>query len=228
VQTNEVGRCAALLPGFMAIARATGMPLRLLEVGASAGLNLHWDRYRYEADGFIWGDVDSPVRIRFDFEGPEPEPVAVEVAERRGCDQRPVDPLAEEGRLTLLSFVWPDQMERMERLRAALGAAAEVPIEVERAGAAEWIAERLEERRPGMVTAVFHSIVMQYLDEEERREFDRRLREAGEAAEEDSPLAWLRMEPGGERAEVRLTFWPGGEERLLARVGYHGDPVHLL
>lgn len=75
---------------------------------------------------------------------------------------------------------------------------------------------------------VFHSIVMQYLAEEERGEFEHRLHEAGEAADRDSPLFWLRMEPGGERAEVRLTRWPGGEERLLGRVGYHGDPVQLV
>lgn len=228
VQTNEVGRCAALLPGFLAIAAKTGLPLRLLEVGASGGLNLRWDRYRYEADGFNWGDAESLVRIRFQFEGPAPESVAVEVIERRGCDRRPIEPSTEEGRLTLLSFVWPDQVERMERLRAALEAAAEVPVEVERAGAAEWIDKRLAESRPGVATVVFHSIVMQYLAEEERREFERHLRKAGEAVDENSPLAWLRMEPGGERAEVRLTLWPGGEERLLARVGYHGDPVQLL
>lgn len=228
VQTNEVGRCAALLPGFMTIAEGTGLPLRLLEVGASGGLNLRWDRYRYEAGGFAWGDPRSPVRIDFDLEGPPPEPIAVEVVERRGCDRRPVDPATEEGRLTLLSFVWPDQVERMERLRAAFGVAGEVPVEVERAGAAEWVAAQLAERRAGVATVVFHSIVMQYLAEDERRAFGRRVVEAGEAADEDSPLAWLRMEPAGDRAEVRLTLWPGGEERLLARVGYHGDPVQVV
>ena len=69
---------------------------------------------------------------------------------------------------------------------------------------------------------------MQYLTEEERREFERRVLVAGEAATETAPLAWLRMEPAGERAEVRLTCWPDGEDRLLARVGYHGDPVQLF
>jgi hypothetical protein len=227
VQTNEVGRCAALLVGFLAVAAETGLPLRLLEVGSSAGLNLNWDRYRYEADGFSWGDPDSPVRIGFELAGPVPRVVPVEVLERRGCDPRPLDPISEEGRLTLLSFVWADQRQRLDRLRAALSMAAEAPVAVEQGGAGEWIAARLSEPRDGAVTVVFHSIVMQYLGEDERTEFERTLRAAGDSASERSPLAWLRMEPGGERAEVRLTLWPGGEERILARGGYHGDPVDL-
>jgi hypothetical protein len=226
VQTNEVGRCAALLPGFLAAAEA-GLPLRLLEVGSSAGLNLRWDRYRYEADGFRWGEPEAPVRIAFELGGRAPEPIPVEVAERRGCDPGPIDPATEEGRLTLLSFVWPDQVDRLTRLRSALEAAAELPVEVDRAGAADWIAERLAETRPGVTTVLFHSIVMQYLPEEERRDFERRLAAAGEDAGEDAPLFWLRMEPAGEMAEVRITRWPGGEDRFLARVGYHGDPVRI-
>ncbi|HKF82729.1 MAG TPA: DUF2332 family protein [Solirubrobacterales bacterium] len=228
VQTNEVGRCATLLPGFFAVAAATGLPLRLLEVGASAGLNLRWDRYRYETDGFAWGEPASPVRVGFRLEGGAPSAVPVEIADRRGCDPRPVDPASEEGRLTLLSFVWADQAERLRRLRAALAPAADLPVAVDRAGAAEWVAERLAAPADGVATVVFHSIVMQYLPEGERREFERRILAAGEGATKEAPLAWLRMEPAGERAEVRLTIWPGGEDRLLARVGYHGDPVQLL
>ena len=48
---------------------------------------------------------------------------------------------------------------------------------------------------------------------------------AGERATGAAPLAWLRMEPAGERAELRLTTWPGGEERVLGTAGYHGHPV---
>jgi hypothetical protein len=227
VQTNEVGRCAALLPGFLAVAASAGLPLRLLEVGASGGLNLQWDRYRYEAGEYAWGDSTSPVRIGFRSEGEMPWAGAVEIAERRGCDPRPVDPATEEGRLTLLSFVWADQADRLRRLRAALAVAEEVPVTVDRAGAAEWIAEQLARTAKGLTTVVFHSIVMQYLPEGERREFEGRVLAAGEVATENAPLAWLWMEPAGERAEVRLTCWPGGEDRLLARVGYHGDPVQL-
>ncbi len=77
VQTNEVGRCAALLPGLLAVAAATGLPLRLLEVGASAGLNLRWDSYRYRAGDFAWGPADSPVRLDFELTGElHPDPPA--------------------------------------------------------------------------------------------------------------------------------------------------------
>jgi hypothetical protein len=228
VQTNEVGRCAALLPGFLDVAARTGKPLRMLEVGASAGLNLGWSEYRYEAGDFAWGPPDSDLRIEFELVGGAgPAPVPATVAERAGCDASPVDPASEEGRLTLLSYAWPDQMARMERLRAALAIAAARPAPVERGGAVEWAAARLAEPAPGLATILFHSIVMQYLSEDERDAFARVVQEAGSRAGEETPLAWLRMEPDGERAAISLATWPGGEERLLAHSGYHGTPVEL-
>jgi hypothetical protein len=227
VQTNEVGRCAALLPGFLDVAARTGRPLRMLEVGASAGLNLGWSEYRYEAGAFAWGPPDSALRIEFELIGGEIEAVRATVAERAGCDAAPVDPGSEEGRLTLLSCCWPDQATRMERLCAALEIAAARPAPVERCGAVEWAAARLAEPASGRATILFHSVVMQYLSEDEREAFARVVREAGSRADEDAPLAWLRMEPDGDRAAVRLATWPGGEDRRLARAGYHGTPVEL-
>jgi hypothetical protein len=227
VQTNEVGRCAALLPGFLTVAARSGLPLRMLEVGASAGLNLGWSEYRYEAEGFAWGQADSPLRIAFELSGGEIPAVRATVAERAGCDAAPVDPTTEEGRLTLLSYCWPDQATRMERLRAALELAAACPAAVDRSGAVEWAAARLAEPAPGRATVLFHSVVMQYLSEEERDDFAQVVGEGGSRAGEDAPLAWLRMEPDGDRAAVRLAIWPGGEDRLLARAGYHGTPVEL-
>jgi hypothetical protein len=230
VQTNEVGRCAALLPGFLAVAGSAGLPLRLLEVGASAGLNLRWDRYAYRAGDFAWGPADSPVRVEFELRGDWPVafPSRVEVASRRGCDAAPHDPTTREGALTLLAYVWPDQRQRVERLRAALDHAAAVPVEVEREGAAAWLGRQLAKPVPGQATVVFHSLVAQYLSDEETAAFHGHLREAAARATEQAPLAWLRMEPAGKWTEVRLSTWPGGESRLLARAGYHGSPVEPI
>jgi hypothetical protein len=222
VQTNEPGRCVALLGGFLEVARVTGKPFRLLEVGASAGLNLRFDRYRYELGSESWGPPDSPLLIRSRLAGAGRPPLdaPLRVASRAGCDPRPVDPRTEEGRLTLTSYVWPDQPGRLERLRAALEIARDVDAPVARARAADWIEARLAQPAPGAVTVVFHSIVMQYLPDEERERFEAAV-EAPSAG-----VAWLRMEPADEAADVRLTL--AGEDRLVARAGYHGDFVEWL
>lgn len=229
VQTNEAGRCAGLLGGFLVVSRATGLPLRVLEVGASAGLNLRFDHFAYEIDGRVLGDPDSPVRLAPGFEGARPPLDApLEVAERRGCDPRPLDPASEEARLTLLSYVWPDQAGRFERLEAAIAVARRVPAAVDREGAADWLERQLGGRQAGAATVVFHSIVVQYLDPQERGRVDRVIAQAATAATAHSPLARLAMEPAGELADVRLTLWPGGREQLLARAGYHGAPVRWM
>lgn len=229
VQTNEVGRCAALVGGFLLVARASRLPLRLLEIGASAGLNLRWDRYYYEADGESWGDAASPVRLTESFvAGRPPFGATAGVVERRGCDLNPLDPSTEEGELTLLSFVWADQTARLATLRGAVEVARRVPAAVDAADAPRWLEARLRDLRAGAATVVFHSIVWQYMSESERGRVAGLIESAGRAASASSPLAWLRMEPGADMAEVRLTTWPGGAERLLATAGFHGRDVRWL
>jgi hypothetical protein len=163
VQTNEVARSAALLGGFLTLALETGLPLRLLEIGSSAGLNLRWDHYRYETPHGSWGDAGSPVRLRgFLAGGRLPLESGVRIVERRGCDVVPLNPNTEEGRLSMLSFVWPDQVDRIERLRHALLVAKALPAIVDREEAGPWLEERFH-RTPGCATVIFHSIVWQYL-----------------------------------------------------------------
>jgi hypothetical protein len=229
IQTNEVGRSAALLAGFLAVARDTGLPLRVLEIGASAGLNLRWDRYRYTSGIGDWGDPSSPVEIEDAFAGDAP-PLGVRpaVAERRGCDPTPLDPGAEDTRLTLLSYTWPDQERRFTQLRAALELAPSVPVEVDRAGAVEWLADMLAEPRTGVATVVFHSVVLPYLGEEGIAALWRVLEAAGNRARPDAPFAWLSLEAGADLADVRLMTWPGGEARLLAHASFHGPPVRWV
>jgi hypothetical protein len=228
VQTNEVGRAAALVGGFLQVAKETRLPLRIFEVGASAGLNLRWDHYLYEARGQTWGPADSLVRLcSYNSERPLPFEVVAEVTERKGCDTDPVDPTTEEGRLTLLSYVWPDQIARHRLLRAALKVAKEVPAHVDNAGLVEWTDQNVMPSS-GAATIVYHSIVMQYLPTEDRQTFERVLMERGQATTSTAPLAWLQMEPGGDESEIRLTTWPGGAERVIATAGYHGQNVRWL
>jgi hypothetical protein len=229
VQTNEVGRSAALVGGFLEVARATGFPLRVYEVGASAGLNLRWDRFRYEARGRTWGPADSPVRLcSYNSDAPLPFDVAATVVERAGCDAAPVDPTTDDGRLTLLSYVWPDQAHRLRLLKAALGVAAAVPAPVTAADAATWAGERFTPE-PGTATVLYHSIVMQYLPDDRRAAFKDLVRRRGaDAATAGAPLAWLRLEPVGGEAALRLTLWPGGHDETLAWSGFHGQNVRWL
>jgi hypothetical protein len=236
IQTNEVGRSAGLVGGFLTVAQRFGLPLRLLEVGTSAGLNLLWDQFFYLADEdredgaapASWGEERSPVRLGGIVGRPPFDVRDVGVAERRGCDGSPLDPTSEEDRLSLMSYVWGDQTERMHLLRAALDLARLDPPPIERAGAADWLATELSERRPGEATVVFHSIVMQYLSPRERERVLQTIEFAGSNASEEAPLAWLRMEPGGAMAEVRLRIWPGDTDALIALSGYHGSPVRWL
>jgi hypothetical protein len=233
VQTNEVGRCASLLPGFLEVAHSTRLPLRVLELGTSAGLNLRWDHYRYEggAAGSAWGNADAALRFTNVYADPLPRlDVDAVVVERRGCDRRPIDATSAEGRLALRSFVWPDQLDRFAALDAALAIAPSVPADVDRADAAEWVAEQLADTNDGVATVLFQSIVWQYLSPETRESIRGTVKAAGASASAKAPLAWLRMEPGAnptKGAEVRLRTWPG-EERVIAITGYHGRPVRRV
>lgn len=224
-QTNEVGRSAPLLCGFLAVARAAGRPLRLLEIGCSAGLNLRWDAFDY---GW-WGDPRAPVHLGDLFEDfpTRPQPRA-RVVERAGCDLAPIDPTSDHGALTLASFVWPSRGDRLEMLRGAIEVARRIPAKVDRAPAAAWLASSLARPCGGVATVVYHSVFLQYLSEPERSRIGALIRAAGAAASLDAPLAWLRMEPGPATYETRLTLWPGGRETLVAVSGPHGRGTRSL
>lgn len=230
VQTNEVGRSAVLAPGYAAIARRSGLPLRVLEVGASGGLNLRWDHYWYDTGETTLGDSGSAVRFVGAWHagsGGMPDLSGrVEVAERAGCDRNPVDVTTDDGRLTLRSYLWPDQVERRARLEAALAVAARVPAPVVADDLGAWVEGRLAEPVPGVATVVAHSIVWQYVAAGSRDRMRAALRRAGERATPRAPVAWLRFEPAGPVGDLRLTWWPGGEETVLATAEYHGVPVY--
>jgi hypothetical protein len=232
VQTNDPGRSGSLLGGFLLIAQSTGLPLRLLEVGSSAGLNLCWDRFRYEWPGGEWGDPASPLRLEGVFVDGAPPQAAVNIVERLGCDPDPVDVHSSEGRLTLLACTWPDQLERIRRLEAAIEVARGVGYRVEQASAADWLESLLMRPAIGVATVVFHSVVWPYLAELERARVTSIIEKTGRTASPDAPLAWLRMEPGKKSAsnepEVRLRIYPGFDERVIATTTFHVPAVRWM
>ncbi len=231
IQTNEVRRCCALLGGFLEIARAHPWPLRLLEIGASAGLNQCFDQYRYELGEQRYGPIDAPLTLDCEWRG-EPLDLAgapLRIASRDGCDLFPIDLRDREHRLRLESFFWPDQLERLARLRAACECALRFGVALERASAGDWLARELPKAAARTTTVVFHSVMWLYVPEAERKRIHSLMSDAGARATPEAPLAWLRMEGANyEFCEIRLRTWPGGEDRLLGRCHFHGAWVEWL
>ena len=223
-QTNEVRRAGALLPGLLAVAERTQRPLVLSEIGASAGLALNLDRYGYDLGGVPWGDPASPVQIRPDWSGQTAPRSPLLILDRAGCDLVPLNPDVPEDRTRLLSYIWADQMDRLERTRAALAIAAASPTRVVRADALGWLAARFEQAPHGAAHVVYHSIVWQYLPDAAKARGRALIQAAGARAQAEAPLAWLRMEIDGQApgAALTLTLWPDGSEHAIGRADFHG------
>lgn len=219
-QTNEVRRSAVAIAGACWIAAATGgRPVEWLELGASAGLNLRWDRFALDGPGWTRGAADPALRLAPDWQGDAPPDAALPVLRRAGVDLHPADP-ARDG-LRLLSYIWADQPDRLARTRAALALAAADGLRVDRGDAGDWLAAR---PAPDGPRVVFHSIAWQYFPEATRT---RALAAMQAAASPNAPLFCVAMEADGqaESAAVTVTRWPGGAVVPLGRAGFHGQTV---
>jgi hypothetical protein len=126
--------------------------------------------------------------------------------------------------------VWPDQRERLQRIKAAIDVAKQYKPFIDRDSADTWIERQLSRERD-RATVVFHSITWQYLGDAVQTRFVHALEEAGSRATTEKPLIWARMEPAGPVADVRVTVWNGGASPLnfrLCEVGYHGQNMNWL
>ena len=139
-QTNEVGRSAALIGALLKLVHRFPYPVRLFEIGASAGLNLRADHFQYRYQGGQWGPAHSAVTIDDAWQGVRPPDVALRIMERHGFDIAPLDATSADGTLTLLSYVWPDMSGRLQRLRGAIEVARAVPAGLDRMSAGDAVA----------------------------------------------------------------------------------------
>ena len=227
-QTNEVGRAAAILAALKVVRTRFDLPVELLEIGSSAGLNLNLHRYAYDLGGVAAGDPASPVRIAPDWFGPPPPDVPVELAAARGVDLAPLDPADAATCERLMAFVFVDQAARSRRLESALALARRWPPRVERGDAVTWLSERLVEPAPrGRCRAIVHSMVTQYLGAQARAELDAAIAAAGATATNDQPLVRIGFEWTEDRVAVLLTLtsYPAGEVQVLGECHPYGAAI---
>ncbi len=227
-QTNEVRRAAALITGFAHV--ATGAPMHMLEVGASAGLNLYWDKFSYQlGEAKHQGEPNAPL-IDSDWQGPSPDLSNVfNVASRAGCDLNVIDIKDPAMRQMLMAYIWPDQEARKARFRAAMDIALKYDAKIDQMGAADWLEDKLKPPLPEGITIIYHSIAWQYFDTETHRRALATIEAAGEKADAGHRLAWVRMERSGFfdgedgvlDQELSTRQWPGGQTLILAEVDPH-------
>jgi hypothetical protein len=228
-QTNETARCGALLPAFAAV--ADGRPLALIEIGASAGLNLLWDHYAYDYGTQTSGVPSSPLSIACELRGPGVPPLdPPPVSWRAGIDLEPIDASDPADARWLRACLWPDQPARHTRLAAALAVAREHPVDVRRGDALALLPDLIAEAPADALVCVFHSAVLAYFTREQIDALGALL----EAVERD--IAWVAGEaPGlltGERLDgpVHFSLSVGRPGALVqrGRMGHHGGWLEWL
>lgn len=221
-QTNETGRSAVLIAAAAEVVARAGLPLHLSELGASAGLNLMFDRYALRICEAVWGDINSPLTLCPLWSGAVPPLVRIDVQARCGVDLTPLNPVSEGTRM--LAYVWPDQPARMARMKTALGM---VTAQVDQGDAASWLEARLDQSWGGACHIVFHTIAHQYFPASSQARIRATMEAAGARATASAPLAWIGMEAdeGAKGAGVTLRLWPGDLRLSLGRAGFHGQWV---
>jgi len=223
-QTNEVRRAAVMIAAAHWLTARHPLPLRLSELGASAGLNLGFDHFALATGPATLGSTQAALTLRPDWSGPAPDPQKIQVADRRGVDLRPILTADAGDRLRLLSYLWPDQPDRLTMTNAAISVARKLGTIVDPGDAADWLEARLATPALGHLHLVFHTIAWQYFPPATAKRCHHVIQEAGARATQDAPFAWLGMEADGfdDGAAITLHLWPGAVRFDLGRVDFHG------
>lgn len=196
VQTNVVKRAIALRLGLAAIDRHVERPIHLIEVGASAGLLLRFDRYGYRLGDRRFGDPDSPVQLESAWRGAGPPPdldALPPLASVTGIDLNPLDLRDAADRHWLEALVWPENRGEAELLRRAIGLVAADPPSVRGGDAVDICPALAAELPPGEPRVVFHAITRLHVPADRRPAFDAAIAGLGQNA----PLYWLSLEGQG-------------------------------
>ena len=233
-QTNEPGRCAVLAPLLAALPQ----PVALFEVGASAGLLLLPDRYRYRYDAgeVVVGSAATPGAPLLDCAtsgAPPGSPADVRVVRRDGLDAHPLTAGDPDQARWLRSLIWPGEDAREARLAAALAVAASDPPPV-RVGhlpgdlPAFLSRARVTAEELGATPVLLHSATLAYLTRADREAVQAEILAAG--------VRWVSLEGakvvpalyGRVADDGRPHFVLGLDGKPVARCGPHGGWVDWL
>jgi hypothetical protein len=198
VQTNEPRRCTVLLPAFTTVARlAGGMPLALIEVGASAGFNLLFDRYGYDyGAGRSAGEPEAPIRFTCELRGALLPPIPARmpsVAARLGIDLNPIRAADPQATLWLRALVWPEHPQRATLLQQVLTLAQREPPKLMAGDALAILPQAVAEMPADAALCVFHIATLAHFPAEARERF----RALIPALAHQRDLFWLSSEGVG-------------------------------
>ena len=227
-QTNEVARCALWLPALSVASTIARRPVALVEIGSSAGLNLMFDKYRYDyGAGVTLGPPGSRVMLRCETVGDKQPPLRrmPAVSDRHGIDLNPIDVQNEMGTRWLLALVWPGHVEREQRLTAALGMAAIDPPDVRAGDALRELPKIVTQLDDDAALCVLHSFVLYQFTPDQRAALDAVLNEAAK----DRPVMRIALETNlSGDSDLTLHSYTGNGRRAhkLATADPHGTWMH--
>ncbi len=229
-QTNEAGRSSNFIAAMLWLA-VQGLPPRFtcLEIGSSAGINLMLDRYHYDLSGVQVGPEPGAMRFKPEWQGNPPPDHKIEIVSTKGCDVAPVDLTDPAQALRLKAYIWPEHTVRFERMAAAIAEAGKSAPDLVQMNAADFIeAELAKPQAAGTTRVLMHSIVWQYVPEDQQARVTAAMEAAGARATPERPLAWIALEANRvlHLHELVVRYWPGGGEPvMLARAHPHGASI---
>jgi hypothetical protein len=225
-QTNEIGRSSVLYCGLSHLTGHFGLPIILSELGSSAGLNLICEQYAHLLHGTTAGHLENGILLKPKWHGQPPPIHNPAIAGRRGCDVNPLDVHDDRDMARMVSFIWPDQTDRLRRTEKAIELARRFfpPAAVDRCDAAEWLEQRLPVRHEGALHVIAHTIAWQYFPKDVQGACRKLIQSAGRDASGNAPIAWLSLEAAdGRGASINLQRWPSGEASEIGRAHFHGQ-----
>ncbi len=233
VQTNEVGRCALLVPAFYVVAhQAEDQPPALVEVGASAGLTLLWDRYRYNyGNDLRCGNPESQVQIECTLRGKNPPPIPEEfprIASRVGVDLNPINLNDPESVLWLRALVWPEHDKRAVQLERAVQIARRDPPSIIAGDALDLLPSLIDRVPKDTPLCLYHSFTITFAGGEPREKLLSLLTQA--SWKRDLFLVWMEWSRDWETPHLGLVLFKKGvkTERILAHCHPHGEWLEWL